>query len=246
MGLPGGPPAHLRACSPLQLQGGPSSRCELGEGGSGKQVRRAGPCLSPAPKQTGGQPDLPDCKFMCKITSFSDFRRPAVLVVDPALGAELEVWGGWGSGREAQRAPFPGVAVGRGPRRCVRHQSPVWAILSPTVVPLWHAARPGGGVGGPLGCGPHPLPLWALIVALALWAFLFAAPLSPNTLHQYSRRFNWRQNTLTIPRHQRTGAFRFGGLPGRSRRRGRRSGVASAPSGTRTRCRLIRRHVPGG
>ena len=43
---------------------------------------------------------------MCKITCFSDFRRPVVLVVGPALGAELECGGGvWDTGSKGPPPP---------------------------------------------------------------------------------------------------------------------------------------------
>ena len=55
-------------------------------------------------------------KFMCKITCFSDFRRPAVLVDGPSPWGLI---GGGGSGKQAQRAPLPGVAVGCAGHKCV-------------------------------------------------------------------------------------------------------------------------------
>ena len=46
---------------------------------------------------------------MCKITFFfSNFRRPVLLLVGPALGAQIEGAGVWETGSKAP--PSPGVA----------------------------------------------------------------------------------------------------------------------------------------
>ena len=53
---------------------------------------------------------------MCKVTCFSDFRPPALLVVGPALGAQL--WGGGGLGNKLKDPPSPKLQWAAGPVAC--------------------------------------------------------------------------------------------------------------------------------
>ena len=54
----------------------PSSACELGEGGSGKRARRAGPCFPPLPeKKTSGEPHLPNLRIKSRVSAISDVLR---------------------------------------------------------------------------------------------------------------------------------------------------------------------------
>ena len=67
-------------------EGGPSSRCELGEAGVWKTDSKGRALFVPsAKKKLGGGPDLPNLCVKSRASAL--FRRPAVLVVGPALGA---------------------------------------------------------------------------------------------------------------------------------------------------------------
>ena len=92
-------------------------------------ILRAGPCLSPVPKQTGGEPDLPSLHVKSRVSAISDVPRCLWWALEPNQRG-----GRGGSGRQAQRAPLPGVAVGRRPSTA-------------RMTPKWPQGMGGGGGG---------------------------------------------------------------------------------------------------
>ena len=112
------PPPPLRyhwARGPLRLRGRGALRAGVNwgrvGGGSGEQAQRAGPYFPQCQKKMGAEPDLPNLCVESRVSAISDVRR-CFWWAWP-LGPNQR--GAGASGREAQRPPLPGAALGCGP-----------------------------------------------------------------------------------------------------------------------------------